>query len=266
MDGQADPVSFDHIAFAMHDFEEGTPFFEHHLGGLQIYSGFSKNFGSRQWSYGGRGCIECLTPPFPSKARLSKKEDKSATQALSENFVERFLQLRGPGFHHITFLCPDFNVAVKRAKVLGFNITNYNDEDPSWQEFFIHPKHAGGIVIQIAHSTDTNSNFIRNPLVTILGIHLLLNTKEKAVRQFKELLRGDLKELSSHQLEFRYGDGNMKVWVTIDPNAQEGPICVLFTTHSPLPIIPPGTSYPFARYLKHVSNSNDPMEFLKSRL
>jgi catechol 2,3-dioxygenase-like lactoylglutathione lyase family enzyme len=67
-----------------------------------------------------------------------------------ENFLHRFLQKRGPGIHHITFIVPSIHEAMKRAADLGLEIVKYNDKKPHWKEAFLHPKQALGMLIQLA--------------------------------------------------------------------------------------------------------------------
>lgn len=39
---------------------------------------------------------------------------------------------------------------MKRARDLGLEIVKYDDSKPHWKEAFLHPKHALGILIQLA--------------------------------------------------------------------------------------------------------------------
>jgi catechol 2,3-dioxygenase-like lactoylglutathione lyase family enzyme len=68
------------------------------------------------------------------------------------DFLERFLQANGEGPHHLTFKTDDIRAEIARAEAAGYNPVGVNLEVPFWQEAFIHPKQAGGTVIQIAQS------------------------------------------------------------------------------------------------------------------
>lgn len=67
----------------------------------------------------------------------------------SNSFVQRFLDERGPGLHHITYKVKDASEAVRRAELAGYRILGPNFS-PEWSEFFIHPSNPLGTLIQLA--------------------------------------------------------------------------------------------------------------------
>jgi methylmalonyl-CoA/ethylmalonyl-CoA epimerase len=66
------------------------------------------------------------------------------------DFLRRFLDRTGPGPHHLTFKVPDITAAIAAAEAAGFPVVGVNLEDPQWQEAFLYPKAACGIVVQLA--------------------------------------------------------------------------------------------------------------------
>jgi hypothetical protein len=67
-------------------------------------------------------------------------------------FLQRFLRRHGPSVHHVAFLVPSLSRARKRFQSFGYTVYGYSDRDPLWKEFFLSPKQALGVVIQVAES------------------------------------------------------------------------------------------------------------------
>jgi len=67
-----------------------------------------------------------------------------------EGFVQRFLDGRGQGPHHITLQVDDIAAAKKHMEEKGVPIFGYSEALPGWKEFYIHPRHAFGTLIQFA--------------------------------------------------------------------------------------------------------------------
>ena len=65
-------------------------------------------------------------------------------------FLERFLAARGAGPHHLNFLVSDIEDTLARVRALGIEPVGVNLDNPHWQEAFLHPRDAYGIVIQVA--------------------------------------------------------------------------------------------------------------------
>ena len=67
-------------------------------------------------------------------------------------FLTRFLERHGTGPHHLTFTVPDLPAAVARARELGATVVGEDYRHPSWQEAFLVPDAAHGVVIQLAQT------------------------------------------------------------------------------------------------------------------
>jgi len=67
----------------------------------------------------------------------------------AESFVQRFLDERGPGLHHLTFKVRDVSEAATRAGAAGYRLLGPNFS-PAWSELFIHPANPIGTLIQLA--------------------------------------------------------------------------------------------------------------------
>lgn len=66
-----------------------------------------------------------------------------------ESFLQRFLDRRGEGLHHVTYKVTDVEAAAARATESGYRISGLH-LDPAWSEVFLHPGDAHGVLIQLA--------------------------------------------------------------------------------------------------------------------
>jgi methylmalonyl-CoA/ethylmalonyl-CoA epimerase len=67
------------------------------------------------------------------------------------SFLDNFLADREGGVHHITVQTPDIEKAKDILVQNGIPYFGYNEyKDAYWKEIYIHPRHAFGVLIQIA--------------------------------------------------------------------------------------------------------------------
>ena len=67
------------------------------------------------------------------------------------SFVQRFLDKKGASAHHVTFEVADWEVALKACEHHGVPTLDINEgttDGGAWRDTFIHPKHAGGFLVQ----------------------------------------------------------------------------------------------------------------------
>ena len=65
--------------------------------------------------------------------------------------MDGFLENREGGVHHITLQTPDLSKAMAHLEDQGIPFFGYNEYPGGvWKEIFIHPRHAFGVLIQIA--------------------------------------------------------------------------------------------------------------------
>jgi catechol 2,3-dioxygenase-like lactoylglutathione lyase family enzyme len=67
-------------------------------------------------------------------------------------FLTRFLTRHGAGPHHLTFTVPDLRKTVAGARELGATVVGEDYRHPSWQEAFLVPDAAHGVVVQLAQT------------------------------------------------------------------------------------------------------------------
>lgn len=124
----------DHVAIAVNDLAAAKSFFLDVLGGREIFS-CPHPYQGYSWTLielGSSCCIELI----------ASIDDKS--------FVRRFLDRRGEGPHHVTIQVDHLHEMHERLTEKGVPTFDYSESLPSWKEFFVHPKHAFGTLIQFA--------------------------------------------------------------------------------------------------------------------
>jgi methylmalonyl-CoA/ethylmalonyl-CoA epimerase len=126
----------DHVAVAVRSVGAAVPLFVDALGGEFLFAGENSSQGFRwaQFRFPHGGKIELVTP------------------IAGDGFVQRFLDTRGEGVHHVTFKTPDIFRSVEHLRAKGVELMRVSTDHPTWKEAFIHPKDAHGVLIQIAQS------------------------------------------------------------------------------------------------------------------
>jgi len=210
----AHQVVLDHVAIGLPRVDDARPFLERALGGIEAGGHPGVPFGFLQWKFAGGGRIEVIYPMGPP-----------------DGFVHRFLERGGPRVHHVTFKVPSLDSICARAEKLGYTIVGSDRSDPHWQEAFLHPKQAQGIVVQMVESRPRpdGESFPDPPAPTagarVLGPRLSAKSAAAARKQWGELLEGT----SSHQgasLVFRWPDSPLAVAVDVDAAREEGPTVI----------------------------------------
>lgn len=123
----------DHVSIAVKDLAAAKSFFLDVLGGRELYCDISEeNFRFTTLELGTSCLVELLDPVG------------------EEGFVHRFLERRGDGAHHVTMQVDDIKSVHDNLVAKGIETFGYSEEDPTWKEFFIHPKNAFGVLFQFA--------------------------------------------------------------------------------------------------------------------
>ncbi len=128
-------IDLDHVAIATRDVSPTLRILVGELGTPVLFGGINIGFRAMQVD-GGDLRIELLEPH----------------NVESDDFLERFLKANGEGPHHLTFKTDDIRALLDRVADAGYAPVGVNIDNPFWREAFIHPKQAGGTVVQIAQS------------------------------------------------------------------------------------------------------------------
>jgi methylmalonyl-CoA/ethylmalonyl-CoA epimerase len=129
-------IDLDHVAVAAERQRDAWPRYAGDLAGAWVSGGDSLGFSSAQVRYGNGMKLEVLEP----------------YQVEVNDFLRRFLDATGPGPHHLTFKVADLDAALDAVAAAGLAPVGVDRSDPSWQEAFLHPKEALGVVVQLAQS------------------------------------------------------------------------------------------------------------------
>jgi len=225
-------VLLDHIALGLPRIADAAPVLAGVLGGVPDGGRPSGVFRWATWAYEGGGQIEVIEP------------------AGEDGFLRRFLTQRGRGVHHVTFKVPSTRAACDRARALGLNPVGFDDSDPNWIEAFLHPKEALGIVVQFAESRGVETGATRPqqlppgvpdppPPVTLLGLRLRAHSRERADRQWVQILGGVAEATRHDEVTYRWPGSPMCLVVELDPRGDEGPLALEFVSARRVPL-PPG--------------------------
>ncbi len=127
----------DHVSIGTRVLADGWELFGGVLGGTWGYGGDSPGFWWGQLEFRTGPKIELITPtPSPDSA-----------------FLERFLDARGAGPHHLNFMVSDIAGTLRRVQAVGIDPVQVSLDDPNWKEAFLRPRDAFGIVIQVAEQS-----------------------------------------------------------------------------------------------------------------
>lgn len=132
-------IVFDHLAIGTRTLTDGWQLFGRLLGGTWVYGGDSPGYWWGQLRFAAGPKIELLTP----------------TGGPDGAFLDRFLNARGPGAHHLTFVVADLSHTLSRARELGIEPVGIDLSNDAWKEAFLHPRDAHGVVIQLAEQSAT---------------------------------------------------------------------------------------------------------------
>jgi methylmalonyl-CoA/ethylmalonyl-CoA epimerase len=126
----------DHVGVAVRDKEKAGRFLTEALGARKVldepwvFRGQEFNWAYFDLGEGGR--IELISSPDP------------------DNFINRYIEKRGEGMHHITIQVVDLAEAIESLGEMGVEVHDINTSDPSWKEAFISPRDSFGVLIQLA--------------------------------------------------------------------------------------------------------------------
>jgi methylmalonyl-CoA/ethylmalonyl-CoA epimerase len=129
-----DEVRFDHVAIAAPRLRDILPLWVDGVGGQFLYGADNHAVGWRlaRLAFAGQPFVELMEPLRGS------------------TFFDKFFA-RNPngGMHHVTFIVADLPAANKRLIKAGYEPFGFRDNDPHWQELFVHPGKAHGVLLQV---------------------------------------------------------------------------------------------------------------------
>lgn len=127
----------DHVAIAVRNIRDALPLYRDTLGG-EYHQGGNEYAGDFRW----------VQFTYPEGGKLELIEPLG-----EDSFLHKFLEERGEGLHHITYLVQDIEELVKRLRAAGYRVVGENYQYPEWKEAFISPRSAHGALVQLAETT-----------------------------------------------------------------------------------------------------------------
>lgn len=144
-------LRIDHVSLAVKDYDKANEFFDKLFGAIPGASA-SMDGANYRW--------QILSVGDLSRLELISPTDKGS-------FLDGFLKNRDGGVHHITFQTSDIKKVKKHLEDNDIPYFGYNEYPGGvWNELFIHPKHAFGVLIQIA---EFKASEWLNPSVAVAG-------------------------------------------------------------------------------------------------
>lgn len=122
---------FDHVAIAVHDLERAVGLYIDALGGEFILGADNDDTGIR--------IMHIRLGGFKIELMQSLRDD---------SLLAPFLERRGEGFHHVTFVVDDLPVTLDALELAGFPVTGTDLANPAWAETFLSPRVTGGPLLQ----------------------------------------------------------------------------------------------------------------------
>ena len=173
----------DHVALAVAHVEQARAVWRD-AGGLgEVAGGSDGVFASEQWRGDGGAKVELLS----SAPDVTPERD----------FVGQFLARRGEGVHHVTIKVDDLLAAVDALRAAGLDVVDVDTSDETWQEAFLRPSQAGGLVVQVARSSHSDEEWARHEgrvpsppaddAVRVLGPALVDRDLDAAARRWRLL-------------------------------------------------------------------------------
>lgn len=141
----------DHVAVAVGDLDEALAHWCGAVGAGLVAREVNEGFHIAQIRTRGGGKLELIAPP----------------PAGDGGFVAGFLARFGPGIHHLTLKVADLGVAIDTVRAGGFDVVDVQNTSPWWREGFLRPSQVGGVVVQIAWTSEDDRSWARRIGTTV---------------------------------------------------------------------------------------------------
>jgi methylmalonyl-CoA epimerase len=163
-----DVLAFDHTAIAVENIDVALRVYGALLGGelIRRTEHVARGFGVALLRYPNGAMVELIEP-------------------IGEGFVRTFIDRRGEGVHHLTFLVADVRAAVAQAAAAGLRVVGENYDRPKWREAFISPSSASGTIVQLAQTDGATIDEIRHSPDHIAEVLRTREARRAAAREVR---------------------------------------------------------------------------------
>lgn len=126
----------DHMAVAVPSIPAALPLYAGVLGARFVMGGDDDDRGLRTIQFQLRNVkLELMQPLRPDSG------------------LQRFLDRRGPGFHHMTIFVEDVEETITELEAEGFEVVDTDLSHPRWRETYLRPRTGFGALLQIIDTT-----------------------------------------------------------------------------------------------------------------
>jgi methylmalonyl-CoA/ethylmalonyl-CoA epimerase len=129
-------IRIDHVGVAVSDRAKAESFLTGVLGARKVldepWTFRGQQFNWAYFDVGESGRIELISSPD------------------EDNFINRYIDKRGQGMHHITIQVESLAEALESLQEAGGEAVDVDTSDPTWKEAFISPRDSFGVLIQLA--------------------------------------------------------------------------------------------------------------------
>jgi methylmalonyl-CoA/ethylmalonyl-CoA epimerase len=135
------PLGFDkvdHVCVAVRDLAAAARLFIERMGGQFVGGGDNPRLG-----------VRAVQIRFQPGVKIELLQPLSEESGLA-HYLDRY----GEGFHHMTAYVEDIPATVAALEGAGFEVVDTNLDHPTWQETYLRPKSAFGMLIQLARPRD----------------------------------------------------------------------------------------------------------------
>lgn len=212
-------VWFDHLAYCVADPRDAFNLLRSSLGMQWDLWEINSDFGGVQVKFSNGLKLELIHP---------NSHD-------ANHFTNRFISKNICGPHHLTFRVRDIQKFLSKAGELDIPIIQASLDNELWREFFIHPKEAEGLLIQVAECpvlkastppTEWSELSAVAPCNFLRIEHFFCNS-ENIERIFCRLLGGTREELSgvsksSTQFNVCFNEHRIIRFINADEGQQPG--------------------------------------------
>ena len=142
-------TAIDHVGIAVADLDATIKWYHDHLGMIVLHEEINEEQGVREAMLSVRGA-----PVGSAQIQLMAPLDETST-------IAKFLDKRGPGLQQLAYRVSDIDALTERLREQGVRLL-YDEPRRGTADSrinFIHPKDAGGVLIELVQPADRSLTF-----------------------------------------------------------------------------------------------------------
>ena len=91
--------------------------------------------------------------------KLGEAQIELVQPTSGDSGVARYLAKRGPGLHHLCLEVPDLDAKLEQLRQAGCELINESPRENHERRYaFVHPKSAGGVLLELYEGADSSTN------------------------------------------------------------------------------------------------------------